>query len=59
MKTFYLTENKEGRLVLDEKTHGDLLETIEAKSWLDAREKVPTEYFEKKKGHGYPAKSNR
>ena len=59
MKTFNLSMNKEGRLVLDKKKHGEILRTIEAKNWLDAREQVPTQYFERKEGYGYPAEPNR
>lgn len=54
MKTFYLTDNGT-RLVLDTVKHGDVCQTIEAENWLEAREQVPTHFFEKRAGYGYPA----
>lgn len=58
MTTFYLSD-KDGRLVLDTRKHGDVLQEIEAKNWFEAREQLPLEYFERKKGHGYPAENCR
>lgn len=40
MTTFILSKQKDGRVVLDTKEHGDVLQEISAKSWLHAREKV-------------------
>lgn len=58
MTTFYLCD-KGGRLVLDSKTHGEVLKEIEAKSWFEAREQLPLEYFKRKDGHGYPTENYR
>jgi len=53
MNHYYLSINKDGRVVLDTKEHGLLIRTIEAKSWLDARFTIHELEFEQKEGHGY------
>ena len=56
LKKFYLKEIVGGRLVLDktEPTKNEkLLETIEASSWIKAREKVHSDYYVHRFGHGY------
>ena len=39
MKTFYLMQEKSGRLFIDETQHDEceVIETIEARNWLEAR----------------------
>jgi len=41
MKTFYLMREKSGRLFIDEVEHDEceVIETIEARTWLEARAK--------------------
>lgn len=40
--TFYLSVKKDGTVVLDCEAHGEIVETIEAETWLEAREKMQT-----------------
>jgi len=54
---FYLKEVPPlGRLVLDrmEPVKGEnLIQTIEAPSWLEARKKLPSDFYRRKYGYGY------
>ena len=55
MKTFHLTENKCGRIVLvSSDEHSDaILDVIKAKDWISARAKVDEIPYFNTQGHGW------
>lgn len=55
MKTFHLTENKYGRIVLVHSgEHNDtVLDIIKAKDWVSARTKVDETPYYNTQGHGW------
>jgi len=54
MKTHYiLSEDKDGRVILDTEAHGPVIRTIEADSWIEARCAIHEFEFESKEGYGY------
>ena len=57
MKPYLLQKIKEGRVVLhEEKIKGaEIIRTIPAETWLDARESVHWAEFKKRDGYGYYA----
>lgn len=53
MKTFILSKRDDGRVILDNKKHGEVLKEIKANTWLDAREKVSEINFYHNPGYGW------
>lgn len=53
---FYLKKTPEGRAYISQiapKESEEVLQTIDAETWIKAREEVCAEYFKHKPGYGY------
>lgn len=55
MTVFHLQHDKVGRVILDKKLQrgNTLIRTIEAQTWIDARNTIEHYEFENMKGYGY------
>lgn len=60
MTTYQLQQLECGRVVLHDKNirHSTVIRTIEAASWLDAREQIHWAEFQKRDGYGYYVELN-
>lgn len=53
MNNYFLSVNNKGRVILDLKSHGDVIREISALNYKEAREDVDTTYMLKVDGHGW------